>query len=45
MDDPEFSDIGIFQHSGKGILLFMTGYKNCLQADYNGGQCILFSQN
>jgi hypothetical protein len=23
-----------FQHSGKGIPLFMTGHKNCLQADY-----------
>jgi hypothetical protein len=34
MNDREFSDIQIFQHSGKGILLFMTGYKNCLQADY-----------
>jgi hypothetical protein len=24
MNDREFSDIEIFQHSGKGILLFMT---------------------
>jgi hypothetical protein len=34
MSDREFSDIEIFQHSGKGIPLFMTGHKNCLQADY-----------
>jgi hypothetical protein len=34
MSDREFSDIQIFQHSGKGIPLFMTGHKNCLQADY-----------
>jgi hypothetical protein len=34
MNDREFSDIEIFQHSGKGILLFMTGHKNCLQTDY-----------
>jgi hypothetical protein len=34
MSDREFLDIQIFQHSGKGILLFMTGHKNCLQADY-----------
>jgi hypothetical protein len=34
MSDPEFSDIEIFQHSGKEIPLFMTGHKNCLQADY-----------
>jgi hypothetical protein len=34
MSDPEFSDIQIFQHSGKGIPLFMTGHKNCLEADY-----------
>jgi hypothetical protein len=34
MSDREFSDIRIFQHSGKGIPLFMTGHKNCLQADY-----------
>jgi hypothetical protein len=33
MSDREFSDIQIFQHSVKGILLFMTGHKNCLQAD------------
>jgi hypothetical protein len=32
--DREFSDIQIFQHSGKGIPLFMTCHKNCLQADY-----------
>jgi hypothetical protein len=30
----EFSDIEIFQHSGKRIPLFMIGHKNCLQADY-----------
>jgi hypothetical protein len=34
MSDREFSDTQIFQHSGKGIPLFMTGHKNCLQADY-----------
>jgi hypothetical protein len=34
MGDGEFSDIQIFQHSGNGIPLFMTGHKNCLQADY-----------
>jgi hypothetical protein len=34
MNDREFSDIQIFQHSGKGIPLFMTDHKNCLQADY-----------
>jgi hypothetical protein len=34
VSDREFSDIQIFQHSGKGIPLFMTGHKNCLQADY-----------
>jgi hypothetical protein len=32
MNDQEFSDIELFQHSGKGIPLFMTGQKNCLQA-------------
>jgi len=45
MNGREFSDIEIFQHSGKGIPLFMTGHKNCLQADYNNGGVILFSQN
>jgi hypothetical protein len=34
MSDREFSDIQIFQHSGKGIPLFVTGHKNYLQADY-----------
>jgi hypothetical protein len=34
MNDREFSDIQIVQHSGKGIPLFMVGHKNCLQADY-----------
>jgi hypothetical protein len=34
MNDGEFSDIEIFQHSGKGIPLFITGHKNFLQADY-----------
>jgi hypothetical protein len=33
MNDREFSDIELFQHSGKGIPLFMAGHKNCLQAD------------
>jgi hypothetical protein len=37
MNDRKFSDIEIFQHSGKGIPLFMTGHKNCLQADYLSG--------
>jgi hypothetical protein len=34
MNDREFSDIEIFQHLGKAIPLFMTGHKNCPQADY-----------
>jgi hypothetical protein len=34
MSDREFSDIEIFQRSGKGIPLFMIGHKNCMQADY-----------
>jgi hypothetical protein len=34
MNGREFSDIGIFQHSGKGRPLFMTDHKNYLQADY-----------
>jgi hypothetical protein len=33
-NEQEFSDIHIFQHSGKGIPLFMTGHKNDLQSDY-----------
>jgi hypothetical protein len=33
MSDREFSDIQTFQHSGKGIPLFMAGHKNCLQSD------------
>ena len=45
MNDREFSDIEIFQHSEKGIPLFMTGDKNCLQADYNNGRRVLCSQN
>jgi len=45
MNDREFSDIEIFQHSGKGIPQFMTGHKNFLQADYNNGRRILCSQN
>jgi hypothetical protein len=45
MNDREFSDIDIFQRSGKGTPLFMTGHKNCLQADYNNGWRILCSQN
>jgi len=28
MNDLEFSDIEIFQNSGKGIQLFMIGHKN-----------------
>jgi hypothetical protein len=39
MSDREFSDFHIFQHSGKGIPLFMTGHKNYLQADYLLGPC------
>jgi hypothetical protein len=34
MSDREFSDIEIFQNSGKGIPLFMAGQNKCLQADY-----------
>jgi hypothetical protein len=34
MNDREFSDIQIVQHSGRRIPLFMIGHKNCLQADY-----------
>jgi hypothetical protein len=34
MSDREFSDIKMFQHSGKEIPLFMTGHKNCLKSDY-----------
>ena len=45
MNDREFSDIQIFQHSGKGIPLFMTCHKNYLEADYNNGRRILSSQN
>ena len=44
MNDREFSDTEIFQHSGKGMPLFMTGHKNCLQANYNNGRRILFSK-
>jgi len=45
MNDGEFSDIETFQHSTKTIPLFMTGHKNCRQADYNNGRRILCSQN
>jgi len=45
INDGEFSDIEIFQHSGKGTPLFMGGHKNFLQADYNNGRRILCSQN
>jgi hypothetical protein len=34
MNDREFSHIEIFQHSGRGIPLFMTDHKNCLKSDY-----------
>jgi hypothetical protein len=34
MNDWEFSGIEIFQHSGKGIPLFMAGHKNCPEAEY-----------
>jgi hypothetical protein len=45
MNDSEFSDIEIVQHSGKGTPLFMSGHKKFLQADYNNGRRILCSQN
>jgi hypothetical protein len=45
MYDREFSDVEIFQNSGKEISLFMCGHKNCLQVDYNNGRRILCSQN
>ena len=45
MNDREFSDIEMFQHSGKGIPLFMTGHNNYLQADFNNGRPIFCSQN
>jgi hypothetical protein len=38
MNEREFSDIKIFQHSEKGIPLFMTGHKNILQAHFNNGR-------
>jgi hypothetical protein len=38
MNYRKFSDIEIFQHSEKGIPLFMTGHKNVLQADFNNGR-------
>jgi hypothetical protein len=43
MNDREFSDVEIFQHSGKGIPLFMTGHKNFLQADclLGLGRCLI----
>jgi len=44
MNDREFSYIEIFENSGKGIPLFMTGHKNCLQDDYNNGRRILCSK-
>ena len=44
MNDREFPGIEIFQHSGKGIPLFMTRHKNLLQADYNSVRRILCSQ-
>jgi hypothetical protein len=34
MNDRKFSYIEIFQHSGKGIPLFMTRLKNYQQPDY-----------
>jgi hypothetical protein len=40
MNHREFSDIEIFQHSEKGIPLFKTDNKNCLQADYDSGMLI-----
>jgi hypothetical protein len=44
-NDLEILDIAIFQHSGKGILLFATGHKKFLQADCNNGRRILCSGN
>jgi hypothetical protein len=44
MNDREFSDIEIFEYSGKGIPLFMTGHKNCLQDYYNNGLRIFCSK-
>jgi len=41
----EFLDVEIFQHSGKGLPLFMIGHKYCLKTDYNNGRRILCSQN
>jgi hypothetical protein len=41
MNDREFLDIEIFQNSGKGIPLFMTGHKNRLQADYLLGRALV----
>jgi hypothetical protein len=43
MNDRKLSEIEIFQHSGKGIPLFMTIHKNCLQADYllGPGPCLI----
>jgi hypothetical protein len=46
MNDREFSDIEIFQHSGKVIPLFMTGHKNFLQVDYLlGWALVLYKKN
>ena len=44
MNGREFSDIEIFQNSGKGIPEFITGHKNCLQADYSNQWRILVSK-
>jgi hypothetical protein len=41
----EFSETENLQHSWKGRSLFMTGHKDCLQADYNNGRHILCSQS
>jgi hypothetical protein len=45
MNDREFSDIEIFQHSGKEEPLFMAGQENCLQADYLLGPGPRFIKN
>jgi hypothetical protein len=44
MNDREFSDTQIFQHSEKGSPLFTTDHNNCLQADYKNWRLIMFSK-
>jgi hypothetical protein len=45
MNDQEFPDIEIFHRSGKGMPLFLTDHKDCLQTDYKNWRRILCSQN